>query len=163
MASSLSSTIVAGRYRTPFKAWAVGTASSVLDTANGACSEASSVRQRMWASACVRQVAPALAHDEAFTDAVKSLKPQVVQRPRCSSWVCRKSCWNRRRGLCKDCAPDIDVRMSWLRPVATSRRRGRTRRWPKRTRSWARELAADDPGRMPQLHGLHWMQCQVLP
>ncbi|HPF43586.1 MAG TPA: zinc ribbon domain-containing protein, partial [Syntrophomonadaceae bacterium] len=32
--------------------------------------------------------------------------------PRCSSWVCRKSCWNNNKGLCKQCAPDLGVEMS---------------------------------------------------
>ncbi|NMB59564.1 MAG: zinc-ribbon domain-containing protein, partial [Chloroflexi bacterium] len=27
-------------------------------------------------------------------------------------WVCRKSCWNEKRGLCKNCAPDLGVEMS---------------------------------------------------
>ncbi|HHY30970.1 MAG TPA: zinc ribbon domain-containing protein, partial [Syntrophaceticus sp.] len=30
----------------------------------------------------------------------------------CSSWVCRASCWNNSKGLCKDCAPDLGVEMA---------------------------------------------------
>ncbi|MDD2498178.1 MAG: zinc ribbon domain-containing protein, partial [Desulfitobacteriaceae bacterium] len=30
----------------------------------------------------------------------------------CSSWVCRSSCWNTKKGLCKECAPDLGVEMS---------------------------------------------------
>ncbi len=40
------------------------------------------------------------------------IRPDFVQCPRCSSWVCRESCWNTKRGLCKHCAPDLGVEMS---------------------------------------------------
>jgi len=52
------------------------------------------------------------AHDEAFNAAVAELKPDFIQCPRCSAWVCRRSCWNTKRGLCKECAPDLGVEMS---------------------------------------------------
>jgi len=97
-------------YRTSFKAWAVGTASSVLETASslfgGIFNSAANVGER------VRSAAWQKAHDDAFKDALDDLRPQFIQCPRCSSWVCRKSCWNERRGLCKECAPDVGVEMA---------------------------------------------------
>lgn len=27
-------------------------------------------------------------------------------------WVCRKGCWNDKKGLCKGCAPDLGVEMA---------------------------------------------------
>jgi len=97
-------------YRTPFKGWAVGTASSVLDAAGslfgGILGSAADVGER------VRSAAWQKAHDQAFAAAVAEIKPAFIQCPRCSSWVCRKSCWNTKRGLCKDCAPDLGVEMS---------------------------------------------------
>jgi hypothetical protein len=97
-------------YRTPFKAWAVGTASAVLDTASslfgGVFGSASSVSER------VRSATWEKAHDAAFAAALEDLRPSFVQCPRCSTWVCRESCWNTKRGLCKDCAPDLGVEMS---------------------------------------------------
>jgi hypothetical protein len=97
-------------YRTPFKAWAVGTASSVLDAAGslfgGVFGSAANVGER------VRSAGWQRAHDEAFRGALHEIKPSFVQCPRCSSWVCRKSCWNNKRGLCKECAPDLGVEMS---------------------------------------------------
>jgi predicted amidophosphoribosyltransferase len=27
-------------------------------------------------------------------------------------WVCRKGCWNKNKGLCKECAPDLGVEMA---------------------------------------------------
>jgi hypothetical protein len=97
-------------YRTTFKAWAVGAASQVLDTASGLLggifSSAADVGEE------VRDAAWERAHDGAFAEAVREIKPKFVQCPRCSSWVCRQGCWNTKRGLCKECAPDLGVEMS---------------------------------------------------
>lgn len=96
--------------RTPFKAWAVGTASGLLDTASGLLggvfSSAAQVGEEVRTSAWEQ------AHDAAFKEAVEDIKPKLVQCPRCSSWVCRENCWNTKRGLCKECAPDLGVEMS---------------------------------------------------
>jgi membrane protease subunit (stomatin/prohibitin family) len=97
-------------YRTSFKAWAVGAASTVLDTASslfgGVLGSVANVGER------VRSATWERAHDEAFAQALEELKPSFAQCPRCSTWVCRESCWNTKRGLCKDCAPDLGVEMS---------------------------------------------------
>lgn len=97
-------------FRTPFKAWAVGTASGLLDSASsllgGVLSSVAEVGEE------VRSAGWEKAHDAAFTEALKEIRPKLVQCPRCSSWVCRKSCWNTKRGLCKECAPDMGVEMS---------------------------------------------------
>jgi membrane protease subunit (stomatin/prohibitin family) len=97
-------------YRTSFDAWSVGTASTVLDTASslfgGLLSSAANVGER------VRSASWQKAHDQAFREAMEEIRPSFVQCPRCSSWVCRKSCWNTKRGLCKECAPDLGVEMS---------------------------------------------------
>ncbi|MBN2555174.1 MAG: zinc ribbon domain-containing protein [Anaerolineales bacterium] len=96
--------------RTSFRAWAVGAVSSALDTASsvfgGIFSSAADVGER------VRTAAWEKAHDEAFAEAVEQVRPSYRQCPRCSSWVCAESCWNEKRGLCKECAPDLSVEMS---------------------------------------------------
>jgi membrane protease subunit (stomatin/prohibitin family) len=97
-------------FRTRFQPFAAGTISSALDTAsnlfggifNSAANVGEQVRSAAWQKAC----------DDAFVKAVEELKPDFVQCPRCSSWVCRKSCWNTQRGLCKECAPDMGVEMA---------------------------------------------------
>jgi membrane protease subunit (stomatin/prohibitin family) len=97
-------------YRTQFQASAIGTVSSALDTASNlfggifgrAADLGESARSATWEKA----------HDDAFVKAMKELKPDFVQCPRCSSWVCRKSCWNTKKGLCKECAPDLGVEMA---------------------------------------------------
>jgi membrane protease subunit (stomatin/prohibitin family) len=82
----------------------------VLDTASslfgGIFSQAANVGERVRSSQWQQ------AHDAAFVEAVTEIKPNFVQCPRCSSWVCRKSCWNQQRGLCKNCAPDLAVEIS---------------------------------------------------
>jgi len=97
-------------YRTRFQPFAAGTISSALDTASslfgGVFSSAANVGSQ------VRSAAWQKARDNAFVNAVEELKPDFVQCPRCSSWVCRKSCWNTERGLCKKCAPDMGVEMA---------------------------------------------------
>jgi len=97
-------------FRTRFKASVSGTITEVLDSAGslfgGIFNSAANVGERM------RSVTWEKAHDEAFTEAMKELKPDFIQCPRCSSWVCRKSCWNVKKGLCKECAPDMGVEMA---------------------------------------------------
>lgn len=97
-------------FRTPFKASAVGAASEALEAASnvlgGIFGAAADVGER------VRSGAWETAHDKAFKEAVEHVKPKLVQCPRCSEWVCRESCWNTKRGLCKECAPDLGVEMS---------------------------------------------------
>ncbi len=96
-------------FRTRFKPFALGTVSSALDIASGLfggiVGQAADVSERVRSSSWQR------AHDQAFIDAANELRPSFVQCPRCSSWVCRKSCWNNKKGLCKECAPDLGVHM----------------------------------------------------
>ncbi len=97
-------------FRTRFQPWVVGSVSSVLDAAGsllgGVFSGAADVGER------VRSAGWQKAHDEAFAVAIAEVRPNFIQCPRCSQWVCRKSCWNSKRGLCKECAPDLGVEMS---------------------------------------------------
>lgn len=97
-------------FRTPFKASAVGAASEALEAASnvlgGIFGAAADVGER------VRSTSWETAHDNAFKEAVQHVKPKLVQCPRCSEWVCRENCWNTKRGLCKECAPDLGVEMS---------------------------------------------------
>jgi membrane protease subunit (stomatin/prohibitin family) len=97
-------------YRTRFLPYAAGTVSSALETAsslfggvfNTAANASQSVKSAGWQKA----------KDDAFVKATEELKPDFVQCPRCSTWVCKKSCWNNSRGLCKNCAPDMGVEMA---------------------------------------------------
>ena len=97
-------------YRTRFLPSALGTVTSALDTASslfgGVFGKAADLGER------ARSATWEKAHDDAFTKAMEELRPDFVQCPRCSSWVCRKSCWNTQKGLCKNCAPDLGVEMA---------------------------------------------------
>lgn len=97
-------------FRTRFQPFAIGTVSGALDTASnlfgGIFGRAAEIGEQVRSSAWEK------AHDEAFERAMAELKPDFAQCPRCSSWVCRKSCWNQQRGLCKNCAPDMGVEMA---------------------------------------------------
>ena len=97
-------------YRTRFQNFAMGTVSGALDAANslfgGFFGQAANLGEQ------ARSATWEKAHDEAFTKAMQELKPDFAQCPRCSTWVCRKKCWNQERGLCKNCAPDLGVEMS---------------------------------------------------
>ena len=97
-------------YRTRFQPFALGTVSSALDAASslfgGILGRAADMGERAKDATWER------AYDGAFIKAVEELKPEFIQCPRCSTWVCRKSCWNEQKGLCKDCAPDLGVEMA---------------------------------------------------
>lgn len=97
-------------FRTTFKPFALGNVSGVLDTASsllgGLFGQAADVSNRMTEAQRER------AREEALIEAIGQIKPHFVQCPNCTAWVCRKSCWNEKRGLCKNCAQDLGVEMS---------------------------------------------------
>jgi membrane protease subunit (stomatin/prohibitin family) len=97
-------------FRTRFEASALGAVAGALEAASslfgGVFGQAADVGER------VRSARWEQAHDEAFEKAMASLRPDFVQCPRCSSWVCRKNCWSKTKGLCKECAPDAAVEMA---------------------------------------------------
>jgi len=97
-------------FRTRFQPSATGTISTVLDGASsllgGIFGTAANVGDRLHSATWQK------ARDDALDRAIQEIRPQFVQCPRCSSWVCRTSCWNEKRGLCKNCAPDLGVEMS---------------------------------------------------
>jgi hypothetical protein len=97
-------------FRTEFKPSALGTLTSALDAAGsmfgGLFGKAADLGER------ARSAAWEQAHDEAFIEAMEELKPDFVQCSRCSTWVCRTSCFNDGKGLCKQCAPDLGVEMA---------------------------------------------------
>jgi hypothetical protein len=97
-------------YRSKFKASVTGGISKALDVANtifgGLFGRASRVGDQVHDAAWER------AHDKAFQAAAKEMLPEFIQCPHCNNWVCRARCWNTKRGICKECAPDLGVEMS---------------------------------------------------
>ncbi len=97
-------------FRTSFKPFALAGVNSALDTASsllgGLFGSAANVSNR------VTEAQRERAREAALIEAIQQIRPQFKQCPRCQSWVCIKSCWNNKRGLCKGCAPDLGVEMS---------------------------------------------------
>ncbi len=97
-------------YRTRYQAWVTGTVSNIMDGASslfgGLFGQAANVTER------VRSAQWSKARDEAFARAIEEIRPSFIQCPRCRQWSCRQQCWNEKRGLCKQCAPDMGVEMS---------------------------------------------------
>jgi hypothetical protein len=97
-------------FRTRFKPSVTGALSDVMGAASsligGIFGKAADVSARVHSAAWEK------ARDNAFVEAINEIKPEFIQCPRCSSWVCRKSCWNLKKGLCKGCAPDLGVEMA---------------------------------------------------
>ncbi|HWQ55043.1 MAG TPA: zinc ribbon domain-containing protein [Bryobacteraceae bacterium] len=59
------------------------------------------------------------AHDRALRAAVEEVKPHFHQCKRCGKWVCPEVCWNVRRGLCMECAPDVEQEIAAAQAQAT--------------------------------------------
>lgn len=97
-------------YRSKFAPWHTGSIANALDTASslfgGVFNQAATFTDRARSAGWQR------AKDAAFLEAAKEIAPNFKQCPRCQSWVCVKKCWNDKRGLCKQCAPDLGVEMS---------------------------------------------------
>ncbi len=47
-------------------------------------------------------------HDKALAEATEEIAKLFKQCSRCGKWVCEPVCWNKKAGLCEDCAPDLD-------------------------------------------------------
>jgi membrane protease subunit (stomatin/prohibitin family) len=104
-------------FRSSFQPSATGIAGEALETAGeifgGLFGTASRIGDRVHSAAWEK------AHDKAFARAVEEARPHFVRCPRCTQWVCRASCWNEERGLCKNCAPDVEVEMAAAQVEAT--------------------------------------------
>lgn len=97
-------------YKSKFEASSKGTVSNILETASnlfgGIFSSASNVSETVKSSTWEHD------HEKALEKAGKEISPNFVQCPKCNNWVCRERCWNKTKGLCKECAPDIGVEMA---------------------------------------------------
>lgn len=94
-------------YQTRFEASATGLAAEALDTVGdilgGVFGRAAQVGDRIHSAAWEK------VHDDAFEAAVQEARPHFLQCRRCGQWVCKEVCWNSQRGLCKECAPDLQA------------------------------------------------------
>jgi len=97
-------------FKSKFQGSATGTMSQLVSGAGslfgGIFSQAANVTDNVKSATWER------AHEKALEKAVEEISPHFIQCPRCNSYVCRESCWNKEKGLCKECAPDLGVEMA---------------------------------------------------
>ncbi len=67
----------------------------------------------------VQRAVGSKAHDSALQKAVEEMKAHFHQCKRCSKWVCPENCWNAQRGLCTNCAPDVQSELAAAQVQAT--------------------------------------------
>ncbi len=104
-------------YMSTFQPSVAGTAGSLLRAAGGLfggfLSSAGS------SSYEIQRAIGGKGHDEALRKAVEEVKGQFHQCKRCGKWICPDTCWNSKRGLCLDCAPDIQSELAAAQVAAT--------------------------------------------
>ena len=59
-------------------------------------------------------------HDKALREAVEQTKPNFRQCAKCAKWVCLGTCWNEKRGLCYECAPNVETELAAAQAQATA-------------------------------------------
>jgi hypothetical protein len=95
----------------------VGTAGSLLRAAGGLFGGALS---RAGGSAYdVQRAVGGKAHDDALRRGVDEVRGKFHQCKRCGKWVCPDVCWNGKRGLCLECAPDVQAELAAAQVEAT--------------------------------------------
>jgi hypothetical protein len=97
-------------FMSEFQASAAGMAASALQSAGnlfgGILGRASSSAYE------IERAVQGPAHDKAFRSSIEEAKPNFRQCPKCTKWVCKASCWNEKRSLCFECAPDIETELA---------------------------------------------------
>ena len=96
-------------YQSTFKGSSSGALTDALDVAGGLLGglfgNAADAGHKLHSAAWERQ------HDDEFKKAIEEVKPLFKQCKRCAKWV-DDTCWNTERGLCLDCAPDLEAEYS---------------------------------------------------
>jgi len=104
-------------FMSEFRASAVGFATSALRTAGGLfggllSSAASNTYE-------IERMIQGPGHDKAYREAIETVKPNFLQCPKCARWACVNMCWNEKRGLCYDCAPNVETELASAQAQAT--------------------------------------------
>jgi hypothetical protein len=105
-------------FMSEFKASTMGTATSMLraagDVFGGIFGQASASTYE------IERAVRGPAHDKAFRDSIEEMKPNFRQCPKCTHWACLATCWNQARGLCYDCAPDVETEIASAQAQSTA-------------------------------------------
>ncbi len=96
---------------------------SKLGTAAAAANLAASVFGGIFGRAAhtaesLQSMAAGPQHDAALDAAVREISPLFKQCTRCGNWVCEPICWNKKAGLCENCAPDLDEEIAAAQAAA---------------------------------------------
>jgi len=104
-------------YMTQFQISSIGVVSDIARTAGNIFG---GVFGRIGSSTYdVQRAVGGKAHDEALRKAVEEAKGHFHQCGRCGKWVCPEVCWNQSRGLCEECAPDVQEEVAAAQAQAT--------------------------------------------
>ena len=127
-------------FRTEFDTFELSTATDVLDGAGSLLGGVLRPGGRRGAAGQVGRLGEG--QRQGLQEGRGADAPEFVQCPRCSAWVCREQCWNDKKGLCKQCAPDLGVEMAAAQADSPWRRCGRTPRWRRKTSTSPRRTGA---------------------
>jgi hypothetical protein len=105
-------------FMTGFKASATGMATSALRAAGSIFGGI--LGQAGAGSYEIDRLVRGPAHDKAFQEGVEEAKPNFRQCPKCARWVCQTVCWNKPRGLCYECAPNVETEIAAAQAQATA-------------------------------------------
>lgn len=83
----------------------MGLASSFLKAAGSIFG--GSVGRAAYAGDHVKDAFRGKAWDDAYAATVEEAKQHFKQCSRCGKWVCPEHCWSAKKGLCEECAPDL--------------------------------------------------------
>jgi hypothetical protein len=92
-------------YRSSFKANKLGVAANLLKAAGSIFG--GTLGRAGYGADHVKDALRGSGWDDAFQEAIDEIRPKFHQCSRCGRWVCPEICWNESRGLCEDCAPDL--------------------------------------------------------
>lgn len=92
-------------FRSAYKASSIGMAASVLRAAGALFGGA--VYDAGRGASHLKDAFRGPAWDSAFKEAIEECRPKFNQCTLCGQWVCPELCWNKQRGLCESCAPDL--------------------------------------------------------
>src|SRR5947207_5172902 len=93
-------------HRSTYQTSGMGLASSLLKAAGSIFG--GGLLQAGWGADHVKDALRGPAWDSAFKSAIEECKPQFRQCTRCGIWACPEVCWNEARGLCENCAPNLN-------------------------------------------------------
>jgi hypothetical protein len=97
-------------YMSTFQTNALGAAASAAQAVSGLLGGMFS--RAAQSAQSIEQMVAGPQHDAALKKAVEEIRPIFKQCSRCGKWVCEPVCWNKKAGLCENCAPDLDEEIS---------------------------------------------------